>query len=169
MAVLDIVLLVLFIPAVVRGISKGFVEQAFALAAIVVSGKLAFTFAGRVGERIGEYIETSGTLLYIISFLIIVICTVLVLKLCATVISKLISAISLGWVNRLLGFAMAILNTALVLGLLFTLFNDVNDKMLHLGTKFMDDSLIYGWIDKLTGFIFPKIEQLFSSAKDIAA
>lgn len=169
MAVLDIVLLVLFIPAIVRGISKGFVEQAFALAAIIVSGKLAFTFSSKVGVWLGGYINTSDTLLYIISFLLIVICTVLVLKICATIISKIIETVSLGWLNRTLGFVIAVLNSALVIGLVFVLFKDVNEKMLHLGTEFMDNSVIYGWIDKFTGFIFPKIEQLFSSAKEIAA
>lgn len=168
MAVLDIVLLVFFIPAIIRGISKGFVEQAFAMAAIILSGKLAFSFANKVGEWLGQYVKTSETLLYIVSFLLIVICTVLVLKLCATLISKLVSAISLGWLNRTLGFLTAIFNTALVLGLIFVLFKDLNDKMLHLGTQFLDDSTIYGWIDKLTSFIFPKLEQLFSSAKEIA-
>ena len=37
MATLDIILLICFIPGIIRGISKGFLEQALSLAGIVLS------------------------------------------------------------------------------------------------------------------------------------
>ena len=45
MATLDIILLCCFIPGIIRGLSKGFLEQALALAGIVVSVWAAFKFS----------------------------------------------------------------------------------------------------------------------------
>ena len=44
MNTLDIVILLLFIPGIVRGISKGFIEQVISLVGIVLSAYLAFKF-----------------------------------------------------------------------------------------------------------------------------
>ena len=49
MNVLDIVLIILFIPAIIRGISKGFIEQVIALASLFLSAWLAYLFADKVG------------------------------------------------------------------------------------------------------------------------
>ena len=48
MATLDIILLCCFIPGIIRGLSKGFLEQALALAGIVLSVWAAFHFSALV-------------------------------------------------------------------------------------------------------------------------
>ena len=50
MNTLDIILLILFIPGLIRGMSKGFIEQAVSLVGIVLSVYLAFRFSS--GSRI---------------------------------------------------------------------------------------------------------------------
>ncbi|MBO4466186.1 MAG: CvpA family protein [Bacteroidales bacterium] len=163
MGVLDIVLLVIFIPAIIRGITKGFIEQLAALLSIFLSAYVAYLFADKVGAWLSQWITiNSPTALYIISFVVVIILCVLVMNLAAKVLSKVIDAISLGWLNRILGFVIAIFNTALVLGILFVLFNDLNEKYLHLSTQFMQDSTIYAWIHKLTEMVFPYLEGLFT-------
>ena len=163
MGVLDIVLLMIFIPAIIRGISKGFIEQLAALLSIFLSAYVAYLFADKVGAWLSQWITfNSPTVLYILSFVVVIILCVLVMNLVAKVLSKVIDAIALGWLNRILGFVIAIFNTALVLGILFVLFNDVNEKYLHLSTQFMQDSTIYAWINKLTEIVFPYLEGLFT-------
>ena len=46
MNTLDIVILLLFIPGIIRGLSKGFLEQAISLAGVVLSVYLAYRFSG---------------------------------------------------------------------------------------------------------------------------
>ena len=163
MSVLDIILLVLFVPAIIRGISKGFIEQLIALLSIFLSAYLAYLFADKVGEWLSQFITfSSPSVLYIVSFVVVIILCVLVLNLLAKLLSKVLEAVSLGWLNRVLGFLLAILNTALVVGLLFVVFGDLNEKYFHLSTQFMEDSVIYGWISKLTDAVFPYLETLFT-------
>ena len=163
MGVLDIVLLVIFIPAIIRGITKGFVEQLAALLSIFLSAYVAYLFADKVGVWLSQWITfNSPTVLYILSFVVVIILCVLVMNLVAKVLSKVIDAIALGWLNRILGFVIAIFNTALVLGIIFVIFNDINAKYLQLNTQFMQDSVIYTWINKLTEIVFPYLEGLFT-------
>ena len=97
MNVLDIVLIILFIPAIIRGISKGFIEQVIALASLFLSAWLAYLFADKVGTWLSAYIDgVSKEVLYIFAFIIIIILTVMLLNLLAKVLSKVVSAISLG-------------------------------------------------------------------------
>lgn len=164
MGVTDIVLLVLFVPAIVRGISKGFIEQLAALLSIFLSAYLAYLFAGNVSEWLSRYITLSSpSLLYVISFAVVAVLCALLLKLLGRLLAKALDALSLGWLNRLAGFLLAVLNTALVLGLLFILFNDLNANYFHLSTEFLDKSFMYKWISALTNFIFPFLKNIFAS------
>ena len=45
MGTLDIILLICFIPALVRGIQKGFIEQVISLASIFIGAWMAYRFA----------------------------------------------------------------------------------------------------------------------------
>lgn len=167
MNVLDIVLIILFIPAIIRGISKGFIEQVIALASLFLSAWLAYLFANKVGTWLSAYIDgVSKEVLYIFAFIIIIILTVTLLNLLAKVLSKVVSTISLGWLNSILGLAVAVFNTALIIGLIFTAFSSFNDSTFHLGTEWMDSSVIYRWISDLTQTIFPYIENLFNQISD---
>ncbi len=163
MAVLDIILLLLFIPSIVRGVSKGFIEQLAALVSIFLSAYLAYLFAGSVSEWLSRYITLSSpSLLYVISFAVVVVLCVLLIRLLARILSKALDSLSLGWIDRLLGFVLAVFNTALVIGLIFVLFNDLNTHYFNLPTDWMEKSFMYGWISKMTDFIFPFLKNIFA-------
>ena len=66
MNTLDIVLLVLFVPALIRGLSKGFLEQAVGMIAIVVSVWAAFKFSSVVMVWVAPYLNLSETLLNVV-------------------------------------------------------------------------------------------------------
>ena len=63
----------------------------------------------------------------------------------------------------------AIFNAAVIIGLVLRIFTDFNTNTLHLQTSWMDESLLYGWIKKLTDAIFPFLENLFSTISNAAA
>lgn len=164
MAVLDIILLVIFIPAIIRGISKGFVEQLVALLSLFASAYLAFLFADSVSEWLSHYISLSSpTVLYVLAFIIVVVLCVFILRLVGKLLSKVLDALSLGWIDRILGFLLAVFNTAIIIGLLMTLFNDLNAHYFHLSTQFMQDSVVYSWIEKFTDTLFPYLKSIFAS------
>ena len=92
MNTLDIVILLLFIPGIIRGITKGFLEQAITLAGIVLSVYVAYHFSSYACNFIQKYITVSETVLHILGFaatLIAVLIVALVLGLIAIVFDTL--------------------------------------------------------------------------------
>ena len=170
MNLLDIILLILFIPAIIRGISKGFIEQIIALASLFLSAWLAYLFSNTVSGWLGQYVSNvSPQVLYVISFVVIIIVTVALLHLLARLLSNIIKTISLGWLNALLGVALSIVNTILILGIIIMAFKSFNESTLHLSTELLDSSVVYKAISAVTDVLFPYIENLFSQISDEGA
>ena len=151
MNVLDIILLVLFIPAIIRGISKGFIEQIIALASLFLSAWLAYLFSNTVSGWLAQYFSNvSPQVLYVISFVVIIIVTVALLHLLARLLSNIV-------------------NTILVIGIILMAFKSFNDSTLHLSTDLLDSSFMYRMISSVTDVLFPYIENLFTTISDEGA
>lgn len=158
MGIIDIILLLCFIPAIVTGISKGFVRQAVDFIAIVLGIWAALHFSDTISAWVGQYIHADKVVLTIISFLVVVIVITLLLHLIGSLLSKMINLISLGWFNAVLGIVFGILKTALVLGLLILLFEWLNSSIDLVDTKALNDSQVYTTLRDFTNKMFPYIK-----------
>ena len=157
---LDIILLICFLPAVIRGLSKGFLEQAICLVGFFVSVWAAFRFSELVCGWIQPYLEVSETLLHVIAFAIVLVGISVLALLLAKLLTKLFEVAMLGWVNKLLGVAAGILVTALVLGVFVILFDTLNVRFEIVKGDVLEASVLYGVIKDFAYFIFPYLKQL---------
>ena len=160
MGILDIVLLLCFVPGVVHGISKGFVQQVVSLVSIFVGAWLAFHFSGLVSSFLQDYFTIDPKLLNVIAFIVIIILTTLLLYWLGELITRIIKIATLGWLNRLLGAILAIFNTALVLGLLIMVFESLNARFGIIAAEKLQDSGIYCAIQDFADKIFPYLKSL---------
>ena len=163
MNLLDLIILILLIPALIRGIGKGMVDMAANVVSLIVSGYLAFLFADKVSGWLSAYIDLNPTLLYIIGFVIIVVVCALLLNILAGALSKTLSRLGLGWIDRTLGVVLGVFATMLVLGLLFSVFADINAKYLSMDVSFMEESVLCRWCRAVCDFVFPFVKNFFSS------
>ncbi|MGM9752931.1 MAG: CvpA family protein [Candidatus Cryptobacteroides sp.] len=164
MNVLDIIILLLFIPAIIRGISKGLIEQVAAFASLVVSSYLAYLFSDKLGAFLSQWINVGPQLLYILSFAIIIVLVVVLLQLISKLATKFIKMLAMGWINSVLGFIFAIFNAAVIIGIVLRFVLSFCNGFLHMPGTWADESLIYQhFIKPVTDFIFPFFESLFSS------
>ena len=166
MNALDIVILLLFIPGIIRGISKGFIEQAVSLAGIVASVWMAFKFSSLVSEKLSAYINVSDTVLKIVSFIIILIVVSIVVLLIAKLLTGLFKMANLGWVNRLLGFVFAVALSAVVISVVIVLFDTVNDKFELIQSPVLTESLLFNALRDFGYTVFPFLKELFQTAQD---
>ncbi|MBQ1751608.1 MAG: CvpA family protein, partial [Bacteroidales bacterium] len=97
MNTLDIILLICFVPAIIRGLSKGFLEQAVSLAGVIASVWASFHFSSIVSTWIKPYIEVSDTLISVISFASILVVGLVLTVLIAKALTKVIEMAMLGW------------------------------------------------------------------------
>jgi membrane protein required for colicin V production len=168
MNTLDIVLLLLFIPGIIRGISKGFLEQAIALIGIVFSVWAAFKFLGPVCSLLEQYVSFPESVLKVLAFLLILIVVSLVVLLLAKLLTKVIEMALLGWLNKTLGVVSAVLITAVVLGVLIILFDTVNVQFGLVKSDMLETSVVYNLLREFGYFIFPFLKQLITPAAPAA-
>lgn len=160
MNTLDIFILILFVPGIVRGLSKGFVEQTLSLLGIILSVYMAYHYHGSVYTWLSAHFEISQTILHIVGFAIVLAGVLIVILLLANLITAVVEKASLGWLNRSLGVVLSIIVTALVLSVIILLFNMVNVKFGLVKSPILQDSLLYGALKDLGNTIFPYLKGL---------
>lgn len=160
MNTLDIIILICFIPAVIRGLRKGFIEQAIALISIVLGGWLAYKFSSQVSIWLQPYLDMSETVLNVVSFALIVLVVVLALFLLGRLLTGIVKLVLLGWLDRLLGLVFAIIKAALLVGLVIILFDTINVKFELVSNEILDASVLYGPLKDIAYSIFPYLKEL---------
>ena len=161
MATLDIILLICFIPGIIRGISKGFLEQALALAGVVLSVWAAFRFSGLVATWLKPYADLSETTLNVVSFALILIAMSLLVLIIAKLLTKVIELAMLGWLDKTLGLVFALAVNALVIGVFIVLFDTINLKFGLVKPEVLDESIVYTTLRDICYLVFPYLKSFF--------
>ena len=161
MATLDIILLCCFIPGIIRGLSKGFLEQALALAGIVLSVWAAFRFSTLVCTWLQPYVKISETTLNVLSFALILLVISLLVVLVAKLLTKVAELAMLGWLDKTLGLVFALAVNALVIGVVIILFDTVNAKFAFVKPEVLDASVVYTTLRDLSYLVFPYLKSFF--------
>ena len=157
---LDIVFLLLFIPGVIRGLTKGFLEQVISLGGVVLSAFLAYRFSGFACDILKEYITVSETVLHVIGFAAVLVLSLVLVILLAKLVTKVAEMASLGWLNKVLGIVFSLFTTALILSILIILFDTVNVKFELVTSPLLQESVLYGHLKDFGYYVFPYLKQL---------
>ena len=161
MATLDLILLICFLPGIIRGISKGFLEQALALAGVVLSVWAAFRFSGLVATWLKPYADLSETTLNVVSFALILIAMSLLVLIIAKLLTKVIELAMLGWLDKTLGLVFALAVNALVIGVFIVLFDTINLKFGLVKPEVLDESIVYTTLRDICYLVFPYLKSFF--------
>lgn len=162
MAIVDIVLLLCFVPAIVSGITKGFVRQLVEIAAILLGAWVAFHYSSLASIWLAQYIEAEKIVLHVICFVVILLLVAGLLTLLGRLLTKVLNIVSLGWVNGLLGMVFGIIKVAIILGLLVLAFEALNSSFHILDADQLENAVVYGKLRDLGGDIFPKLKELIT-------
>ena len=160
MNILDIIILVCFLPGIIKGISRGFLEQAVTLVGMVLSVWCAFKLRGIVCDYLSPHLEMSETILNVVAFALILMGVSILALLLGKLLTKIMEMMMLGWVNRLLGALTSCGVTLIVLGVIIVLFDTVNVKFSLVNSPVLDESVLYEWIKNLAYLVFPYMKQL---------
>ena len=139
MTIFDIVVCVIAAVAVFNGWRRGFAVQAFGLFAIIVGLFVASRTGAEAGAKLGiesDYATAAG-------FLIVFLCVAGVLMLIGRLIRGVFRFAGLGMFDVLLGILLSLLKVALVLGILCTIFDKLNDGAHFVSRSTLDRSLTY--------------------------
>ena len=160
MRIVDIILSICFVPALVSGIRKGFISQVVAIISIIAGVWISFEFSSAVGAWLGQYIEATENTLKLIAFIIIMIAVFAGLALAGRLLEGVINFVMLGWLNKLLGVAFALLKTGLITGLLIMLFSSLNNNLHIVSDQVLAESVLYTPLKEIAYTIFPYLKSL---------
>ncbi len=156
----DIIILLCFLPALIRGVMKGFIEQAVALVSLVLGAWLAFKFSTVVGEWLQPFFKVSETVMHVISFAVIMIAVVLVLFVLGKLLAGISKIVMLGWLDRLLGLVFALLIAGLLVGIGIILFDTLNAKFELVDNTVLDEAVLYTTLRDIAYTVFPYLKEL---------
>ncbi|MCX5801474.1 MAG: CvpA family protein [Candidatus Eisenbacteria bacterium] len=124
---LDITILVILIAGMIQGLVKGFVRQAFSLMGLVLAIIIAFRYHELLARYLSKWIQ-HPVALTVISFVVILAIVILLFKLIGLASRAAISAIHVGWFDRLVGGVFGLARFVLLIAVLFALFIVCTDK-----------------------------------------
>lgn len=162
MNVLDIILLICFVPAIITGIRKGFIAQVFSIISIVAGVWLSFRFSELLSGWIGKWIQASHALLQIMAFIVILILVIIAFTALSKLLEATVKIILLGWLNKLLGVVFAILKYVLIIGLVIVAFDWINSELGLVKKSVLDSSVLYRPLQHAADTIFPYFKGLLS-------
>ena len=162
MNILDIIILICFIPAVIQGLRKGFIAQAISLVSIIAGVWASARFAEVTSQFLAQYITVSEQAMKVISFAVILTAVFLILGLIGRMLEGLFNLVMLGWLNRLLGMAFSAIKCLLVLGLLVVIFNSINATFGFVKPEALADSVLYPVVKDTADTIFPYLQTIFT-------
>ena len=165
MNILDIILLICFVPAIFQGIRKGFIAQAVSIISIIAGIWASAHFADMVAAWVAQYITASEQVMKIVAFALILIVVFLVLGLVGRLLEGMFKLVMLGWLNKLLGVAFALLKTGLIVGLLIIAFTSLNDTFKFVQESVLNESVLYPPLKKLAFEVFPYLKDMLTLTK----
>ena len=160
MSIIDIILLICFVPAVVNGIRKGFISQVISIVSIIAGVWVSYEFSTIVAEWIGQYIQASENVLHLVAFALIMVGVFLLLALLARLIEGLVNFVMLGWLNKLLGVVFALIKSGLIIGLVIMAFNSLNNNFHLVNEQLLADSTLYTPLKDIAYTVFPYLKSM---------
>lgn len=165
MSILDIILLICFVPAIFQGLKKGFIAQAISIISIVAGIWASAHFADITADWIAQYITASEQVLKLVAFALILVVVFLALAALGKALEGMFKLVMLGWFNRLLGLVFALLKTGLIVGLAIIAFNSLNETFNFVQESVLNESVLYPPLKKLAYEVFPYLKDLLTIAK----
>ena len=160
MAVIDIVFFALIGFGVIKGLFKGFFVEVASIAALLMGSYGAVHFSNYAYSALSRFLDWSKRDINILSFIITFLIIVLSIVLIGKAMTKLVSVMSLGIINRLLGAVFGGLKLALLISVIILVLNNFSILRLIVTEEDLKKSIIYNQVKNIAPSIMPAfIEQ----------
>lgn len=154
---IDLIIIVLLVLGLARGFIDGFVRELASLMALILGIWGAIKFSAFTASKLYDYFDMTGRYVGIIAFLITFIVIVIIIHFIGIAVDKFVDTLALGFLNRLLGLVFGVFRSALILSVIFVVFNAIDAKHHFLPRETIAQSKFYNPIADIAPVIFPII------------
>ena len=152
MTTIDIIILIALGAGVIVGFMKGFIRQLASILGLIVGLLAAKALYTSLAVKLCPTVTDSMTVAQILAFIIIWIAVPLIFTLVASVLTKALEAVSLGWLNRMLGAGLGALKYLLLVSLVICVIQISQTKK--------EQSLLYYPMESFAGIFFPAAKEV---------
>lgn len=161
MGVIDLIIVICFLPALFFGIKNGLIKQLISLAVIFLGIWLSIRFADLVSTWILQYLHIPEIWLKVISYILIFACVAIILSLVGKLMEKIIKVTLLGWLNRLLGVILTIGIFGLFISVTVYFVDSLNGLIEFIPEEKMEESVFFPFFLKVANSLFPFLKSIF--------
>jgi membrane protein required for colicin V production len=154
---IDLVIVILLGLSVISGFTNGFVKEVASLAALILGIWGAIKFSTFTAAKLYDWFDMSGQYVGIIAFLVTFLVIVVVIHFIGILADRFIDAISLGFLNRILGMVFGLLKSILIMSVIFVVLNALDARRPFLPKEKIEQSRFYNPISDIAPAIFPII------------
>lgn len=154
---IDIVIIVILILSMVTGFINGFVKEVASFAALVLGVWGAIKFSRFTAEKLYDYFDMTGQYVGIIAFLVTFGIIVVIIHFVGILANKFVDAVSLSFVNRLLGIVFGLFKSVIIMSVFFVVLNAIDVRGPFLPKERINESFFFNPISDIAPAIFPII------------
>lgn len=154
---IDLIIVVILIISLVTGFIHGFVKEVASLAALIIGIWGAIKFSAFTAAKLYDWFDMTGQYVGIISFIITFGVIVVIIHFIGIIADKIINAVSLGFLNRILGIAFGLFKSVMIMSVFFVILNAIDARKPFLPRKTIEESMFYNPISDIAPAIFPVI------------
>ena len=154
---IDAAIVVILILSMVMGFINGFVKEVASLAALILGIWGAIKFSSFTAAKLYDYFDLTGKYVGIVAFIITFILIVIIIHFIGIVADKIVNAVSLGFINRLLGIVFGLLKSVLIMSVFIAVLKAVDSHRSFLPKQKIEESMFFNPISDIAPMIFPII------------
>jgi membrane protein required for colicin V production len=154
---IDIIILVVLGISMVSGFINGLVKEVATLAALILGIWGAIRFSSFTAEKLYDYFDMTGKYVGIVSFLATFAIIAIIIHFIGILVDKLMEAVSLGFINKLLGIVFGLFKSVLIMSIIFVVLNAIDARRPFLPKEKIEESMLYNPISDIAPAIFPII------------
>jgi membrane protein required for colicin V production len=154
---IDAIIVIILILSLVTGFINGFVKEVASLAALILGIWGAIKFSAFTAEKLYDYFDMTGRYVGVIAFIVTFGIIVVIIHFVGILADKIIDAVSLGFINRLLGIVFGLIKSVLIMSVFFSVLNAIDARNSFLPKTTIEQSKFYSPISDIAPAIFPII------------
>ncbi|MDR2887451.1 MAG: CvpA family protein [Bacteroidales bacterium] len=154
---IDIIIIAILALSVISGLVKGFVREAASLAALALGIWGAIELSSFTASKLYELFDMRGQFTGIAAFIITFVAIVVAIHFIGLLADKLVSAVSLGLFNRILGGIFGLLKSTFIMSVVFSIFNAIDARKPFLPKDKTEQSALYNSVSDIVPALFPII------------
>lgn len=157
---LDFILILPLLYGLVRGLMRGLIGELTSIIAIVAAVVCAKLFAPEVANRFLQFVVLEMPIAEVLAYITVFLVVAISLNILGKLLKKLLHAISLGWLNRLLGAVFGTLKWALIVSVILNGVSLLDDMFGFIQPELKETSLAYEPMKSLASVAWQEVQNI---------